>query len=115
MLEINARDVSGITVLDLKGSMLAGLGVEAMAQRFKQLVAEQRVKVVANMQQVSVIDSRGVGELVASFSSLKRNGGSLKLACPGKFVREVLQITRIGTIIDVFDSEDAAVKAFEKQ
>jgi anti-sigma B factor antagonist len=112
MLDISVRDVGGITVLDLKGSMVAGLGVEALAQRFKQLIAEQRVKVVANMKDVSVIDSRGVGELVASFSSLKKSGGSLKLAGPSKFVREVLQITRIATIIDICDTEEAALKAF---
>jgi anti-sigma B factor antagonist len=114
MLEISARDVGRIAVLDLKGSMVAGLGVEALALRFKQLVAEQRVNVVLDLKEVSVIDSRGVGELVASFSSLKKNGGSLKLACPSKFVREVLQITRIATIIEIYDSEEEAVKAFEK-
>ena len=112
MLEINTRDVSGITVLDLKGSLVAGLGLEALAQRFKQLVAEGRVNVVANLKDVSVIDSRGVGDLVASFSSLKKIGGSLKLACPGKFVREVLEITRIATIIQTYDTEEAALKAF---
>jgi anti-sigma B factor antagonist len=112
MLEINTRDVSGITVLDLKGSLVAGLGVEALVRRMKELAAEQRGKVLLNLKDVSVIDSRGVGEVVASFSSLKRSGGSLKLACPTKFVREVLQITRIGTIIDVYDTEEAALKAF---
>jgi anti-sigma B factor antagonist len=112
MLGIGTRDASGITVLDLKGSLVAGIGVEAFAQLFKQIVAEQRTKVLLNLKDVSVIDSRGVGELVASFSSLKRAGGSLKIANPSKFVREVLQITRIGTIIDVFDTEEAALQAF---
>ena len=112
MLEIKTRDVGGITVLDLKGSLVAGLGLEAMAERFKQLIAEQRVKVLANLKDVSVIDSRGVGDLVASFSSLKRNGGSLKIACPSKLVREVLQITRIATIIETYDTEEAALQAF---
>ena len=111
MLEIRSRDVGGITVLDLKGSLVAGLGLDALAQRFKQLVSEQRVNMVLNLKDVSVIDSRGVGELVANFSSLKKNGGSLKLACPGKFVREVLQITRIATIIETYDTEEAALKA----
>ncbi len=112
MLEIGAREVSGITVLDMRGSMVAGTGVEAFSQRFKQLVAAQKTKILLNLKDVSVIDSRGVGELVASFSSLKRGGGALKMVNPSKFVREVLQITRIGTIIDVFDSEEAALKAF---
>lgn len=112
MLEIRTRDVGGITALDLKGSMVAGLGLEALARRFKQLLAEGRVNVVLNLKEVSVIDSRGVGELVANFSSLKKGGGSLKIACPGKFVREVLQITRIATIIEIYDSEEAALQAF---
>jgi anti-sigma B factor antagonist len=112
MLEISARDVGGIAVLDLKGALVAGLGLEALALRFKQLVAEGRVNVIANLKNVSVIDSRGIGDLVASFSSLKKSGGSLKLACPGKFVREVLEITRIATIIQTYDTEEAALKAF---
>jgi len=112
MLRIKTRDVGGITVLDLDGSLVTGLGLEVLRPQIAQLVAEKRVNVVLNANQVSVIDSSGVGELVASFSSLKRNGGSMKIANPSKFVREVLQITRLPAIIEVHDTVEAALKAF---
>jgi anti-sigma B factor antagonist len=114
MLDIKTRDVGGITVLDLSGTLVAGLGLESLRQRIGQLVAEQRLNVVLNAQGVSVIDSSGVGDLVGSFSTLKKSGGSLKLASPTKFVRDVLQIARIPTIIEVYDTEEAALKAFTK-
>src|SRR5437763_7873225 len=112
MLEIKTRDVGGVTVLDLNGCLVTGLGLELLRPRIEQLVAEKRLGVVLNANEVSVIDSRGVGELVASFSLLKRNGGSLKIANPSKLVREVLQITRLPTIIEVHDTVEAALQAF---
>ena len=114
MLEIKIRDASGITVLDLDGCLLSGLGLDALRLRIKELVAEKRLNVVLNAKDVSVIDSSGIGELVASFSSIKKNGGSLKVANPNKLVREVLQIARLPTIIEVHDSVDAALQSFTK-
>ena len=70
MLEIKTRDVGGITVLDLNGSLVRGLGLESLRPRIEQLVAEKRLNVVLNASEVSVIDSSGIGELVASFSLL---------------------------------------------
>src|SRR5438132_12839746 len=86
MLEIKTRDVGEITVLDLSGSLVVGSGLEALRKRVKQLVAEQRLNVVVNAQKVSVIDSSGVGDLVASFSLVKKSGGSLNVASPTQFV-----------------------------
>lgn len=114
MLDIKTRDAGGITVLDLQGCLVTGLGLESLRPRIQQLVDAKRVNVVLNASGVSTIDSSGVGELVASFSSLKRNGGSLKIATPSKFVREVLQITRLPTIIEVHETVEAALAAFEK-
>jgi anti-sigma B factor antagonist len=68
---------------------------------------------VVNAKEVSVIDSSGVGDLVASFSLVKKSGGSLKVANPTKLVRDVLRIARIPTIIEFFDTEEEALKAFE--
>ena len=65
-----------------------------------------------NAQEVSVIDSSGVGDLVASFSLVKKAGGSLKVAGPSQFVRDVLRIARIPTMIEVYDTEEAALKSF---
>src|SRR5437868_4085608 len=100
MLEIGCRDVGGIVVLDLRGNLMAGMGLEALNRRVKQLVAEGRLQIILNARDVSVIDSCGVGDLVGNFSLVKKSGGSLKLASLSKLVREVLQIARIPTIIE---------------
>jgi anti-sigma B factor antagonist len=112
MLHINERDVGGVTVLNLDGSMVGTSGLDPLSHRIKELVAEQRLHVVVNAASISVIDSSDVGDLVGSFTMLKKAGGSLKVAEPKKMVREVLRIARIPTIIEVFDTEDEAVKAF---
>ena len=112
MLEINTREVGGITVLDLSGTLMLGRGSDSLGQRIKQLVAEQRLNIVLNVHEVSVIDSSGVGDLVAGFSLVKKAGGSIKLALPSQLVREVLRIARISTIIEVYDTEEAALNAF---
>lgn len=114
MLEIKTRKVGEVTVLDLSGSLLVGLGLEMLRPRIEQLVAEQQLNVVLNAKDVSVIDSAGVGDLVASYSLLKRSGGSLKVANPSKLVRDVLRIARITTLIEVFNTEDEAIAAFGK-
>src|SRR4051812_17265696 len=111
MLEIKTRNVGDVTVLDLSGSLLVGMGLEQLRPRIEQLAAEQQLKVVLNAKDVSVIDSAGVGDLVASYSLLKRRGGSLKITNPSKMVREVLRIARIPTLIEVFDTEEEAVGA----
>jgi anti-sigma B factor antagonist len=92
--------------------MVAGLGLESLRPRIEQLVAEKRLNVVLNAKDVSVIDSSGVGELVACFSLLKKNQGTLKIASPSKIVLEVLRIARLPTIIEIHDNEEAAAKAF---
>src|SRR5262245_3420428 len=114
MLEITTRIVGGIIVLDVSGSLLLGRGLDSLSQTVNQLVAQQRLNVVVNLQKVSVIDSSGVGDLVASFSLVKKAGGNLKLAGPSHLVRDVFRIARIPTIIEVYDSEEAALKTFEQ-
>src|SRR5262245_8600388 len=114
MLEIKTRAVDEVTVLDLSGNLVSGLGLESLRPRIDQLVAEQRLNVLLNAKEVSVIDSAGVGDLVASFTLLKKRGGSLKVASPSKIVREVLQIARLPTIIGVYDTEEEALKSFAK-
>jgi anti-anti-sigma factor len=112
MLEIKRREIGNVTVLELSGSLMLGRGSDGLSKHVKQLVAEQRLKIVANMQQLSVIDSAGVGDLVACFSLVKKAGGSFKLAGPTQLVRDVLRIARIPTIIEVYDTEKAAIDSF---
>ena len=108
------RTLDGVTVLDLRGSLMAGMGLEALSPRIQQLVADKKLKIVLNAQDVSVIDSSGVGDMVGSFSLVKRSGGALKIANPSKLVRDVLQIARIPTIIEVHETEAGAINSFGK-
>lgn len=114
MLEIKTRDHGGLTVLNLQGCLSTGLGLEVLRPHIEKLVAENRLNVVLNAKGVSVIDSRGVGELVASFSLIKRSGGTLKVANPSQIVRDVLQIAKLPKIIEVHDTEEAALESFAK-
>src|SRR5262245_49545231 len=113
MLHIKARAVGDVAVADLKGPLVAGLGLETLRSQIQQLVAAQRLKIVLNAKEVSVIDSSGVGDLVGSFSLVKKSGGSLKIAGPSTIVKEVLRIARLPTIIEIYDTEEAALKSFE--
>ena len=114
MLEIKAREMGDVTTLDLSGSFVSGLGLEQLRPRIDQLLAGKKVNVVLNMHGVSVIDSAGVGDLVGCFSTLKRAGGSMKILNPSPFVQDILRITRLPTIIEVHDTEEAALKSFVK-
>jgi anti-sigma B factor antagonist len=112
MLEIKTRDQGGLTVLVLHGCLSTGLGLESLRPHIEKLVAEKRLNLVLNAKDVAVIDSRGVGELVASFSLIKRSGGTLKVANPSPIVRNVLEITKLPKIIEVHDTEEAALESF---
>jgi anti-anti-sigma factor len=114
MLDIKSRQTGDITILDLTGSLVSGLGLEQLRPRIDQLIAEKKVNVVLNAHGVSVIDSAGVGELVGCFSTLKRNSGTLKILNPSPFVQDILRITKLPTIIEIHGTEEAALKSFEK-
>jgi anti-anti-sigma factor len=114
MLDIKARETGDVTILDLAGSLVSGLGLEQLRPRIDQLLAAKKLNVVLNCHGVSVIDSAGVGELVGCFSTLKRAGGTLKILNPSAFVQDILRITRLPTIIEVHDTEEAALKSFAK-
>ena len=114
MLRIKSRSVGEVTVLDLEGTLALGLGLESLRSNIEQLVAAQRLNIVLIAKDVSVIDSSGVGDLVGSFSLVKKGGGSLKIASPSKIVREVLHIARLPKIIEIYDTEEAALNSFAK-
>lgn len=108
------RDVNGITVLDIEGRIVLGEESNSFREKVKGLLAAGKKKIVLNMQNVSYIDSAGLGTLVATFHSAKSQGATLKLANLGAKFREVLQVTKLMTVFDTYDSEAAAVQSFGK-
>jgi len=113
-LKITNREVDGITVVQLEGRIVLGEESTAMREAVKNLLAENKKKIVLNMSNVTFIDSAGLGTLVATFHSARNQGSSLKLSNLGQKFQEVLQITKLLTVFETFESETAAVQSFSK-
>ena len=113
-LKITTREVDGVTVAALDGRIVLGEESNALREKIKTLVAEGKKKVVLNMDNITFIDSAGLGTLVASHHSAKAQGAGLKLCHLGTKFQEVLQITKLMTIFDVYNTEAEAVASFSK-
>lgn len=112
-MEIVERTVSDVTVLDLKGKMTLGEGDELLKDKINSLLAAGKKKLVLNLEGVPYIDSAGLGEVVRTYTTVSRQGGSLKLLNLTKRIEDLLSITKLLTVFDTFDSEDEAVKSFK--
>ena len=113
-LKMTNREVDGVSVVALEGRIVLGEESNALREKVKGLINEGKKKVVLNMQNVTFIDSAGLGTLVASHHSAKSQGAALKLAHLGSKFQEVLQITKLLTVFDVYNTEAEAVASFSK-
>ncbi len=111
-MDIAERTVSDVTVLDLKGKMTLGEGDELLKDKINSLLASNKKKLVLNLEGVPYIDSAGLGEIVRTYTTVSRQGGSLKLLNLTKRIEDLLSITKLLTVFDTFDSEAEAVKSF---
>jgi anti-sigma B factor antagonist len=111
--EMTERQVSAVTVLDLAGKLTIDQGAERLKDKIHSLIEQGRTNVVLNLGDLSYIDSGGLGQLIASYSSLMRATGALKLLHVSKRNHDLLSITRLVTLFDTFDSEDEAVSSFQ--
>jgi anti-sigma B factor antagonist len=111
-MEIAERTVSDITVLDLKGKMTLGEGDELLKDKINSLLSQGRKKLVLNLEGVPYIDSAGLGEIVRTFTTVSRQGGSLKLLNLTKRIEDLLSITKLLTVFETFDTEAEAIKSF---
>jgi anti-sigma B factor antagonist len=113
-LKMTNREVDGVSVVALEGRIVLGEESNALREKVKSLLAEGKKKIVLNMDNITFIDSAGLGTLVAAHHSAKSQGSSLRLCHLGSKFQEVLQITKLLTVFDVFDTEAAAVASFSK-
>jgi anti-sigma B factor antagonist len=111
-MEIAERVVEGVTVLDLKGKMTLGEGDELLKDKINSLLANSRKKLVLNLEGVPYIDSAGLGEIVRTYTTVSRQGGSLKLLNLTKRIEDLLSITKLLTVFETFDTEAEAIKSF---
>ena len=113
-LKMTNREVDSVSVVALDGRIVLGEESNALREKVKSLIAEGKKKVVLNMANITFIDSAGLGTLVAAHHSAKSQGAALKLAHLGAKFQEVLQITKLLTVFDVYNSEAEAVASFAK-
>lgn len=112
-MEIVERTVNDVTVLDLKGKMTLGEGDELLKDKINSLLAAGKRKLLLNLEGVPYIDSAGLGEVVRTYTTVSRQGGSLKLLNLTKRIEDLLSITKLLTVFDTFDSEAEAVKSYK--
>jgi len=110
-LSMSTRTVDGIMIVDCSGRLVFGEESAGLREIVKKLLA-QSPKVVLNMQDVAQVDSGGLGTLVSLYTSARNAGGALKLARLPQRVGDLLQITKLLTIFDVYDDEVKAAKSF---
>ena len=108
----NTRQVDGVTIVDLSGRITLGEGSVVLRDTVRDLIGKGNKKILLNLGDVNYIDSSGIGELVRAFTTVRNQGGELKLLNLTKKVHDLLQITKLYTVFDVKDDETAAVKAF---
>lgn len=112
-LTISKRPAEGVVILDLVGKIRLGEGNLDLHRTLRSLVEQNEKKVLLNLAKVSGIDSSGLGELVAGYTTLEKSGGELKLLNLGERVIELMMITKLLTVFDVYDDEAAAIASFK--
>jgi anti-sigma B factor antagonist len=111
-MKISTRQVDGITIVDCSGRITLGEGSVTLRETVAGLLGKSQKKILLNLAEVNYIDSSGIGELVSAFTTVRKQGGDLKLLNLTKKVHDLLQITKLYTVFDVSDDEAAAVKSF---
>src|SRR5215475_618656 len=111
-MHIDERRVGDVVVLDLKGKVTLGEGDEVLKDKINSLMNQGNKKLVLNLADVPYIDSAGLGEIVRTFTTVSRQGGSLKLLNLTKRITDLLAITKLLTVFETFEAEGEAVKSF---
>jgi anti-sigma B factor antagonist len=112
-IKVEERVIGPVTVLDIVGRLTIDEAAQHLKDKINSLIAQGRTKVVLNLKNVPYIDSGGLGQLVASYGSVMKAGGALKLLNVNTRNHDLLSITRLVTLFESFDSEAQAVQSFE--
>ena len=113
-MKYTTRQVDGVAILDLSGRITLGEGSVTLRDSVRDLLSKGSKKILLNLGDVTYIDSSGIGELVSAFTTVKNQGGDLKLLNLTKKVHDLLQITKLYTVFDVKDDAASAVASFAR-
>jgi anti-sigma B factor antagonist len=111
-MDIKERVVDGVSVLDLSGKVVLGEGDVQVKERIKDLLADGQRRILLNLGEVNYIDSAGLGALISAYTTVKREGGQLKLMNLTRRIQDLLAITKLITVFDTYDSEKEALNSY---
>lgn len=112
-MRIDERSVGDVTILDVTGRITADEGDVQLKDKINSLVNQKRTKILLNLGGVGFVDSTGLGQIVASFTSVSNNQGKMKLLGVTKRLNDLLIITKLTNVFDTFDDESEAIKSFQ--
>ncbi len=112
-LNISERQAGDVTILDLSGKITIGEGSVALRNTIRRLLGEGKNKILLNLGSVGYIDSSGIGELVSSFTAVNKESGQLKLLNLTQKIQDLLAITKLLTVFDVFEDESDALGSYD--
>jgi anti-sigma B factor antagonist len=111
-VKLTTRQVGDVTVIDAVGRVTLGEGASVFRDTIRDMAASGHKKLLLNLAEVTYIDSSGIGELVSGFTTVTNQGGAVKLLSLTKRVKDLLQITKLYTVFEVFEDEATAVRSF---
>ena len=111
-MKVSTRQVDGVTILDLSGRITLGEGSVTIRDAVRDVLAKGSKKILLNLGDISYIDSSGIGELVSGFTAVRNRGGELKLLNLTKKINDLLQITKLFTVFDIYTDESTGVNSF---
>lgn len=113
-MTMSTRQAGGVTIVDISGRLILGEESAALRELVCDLLSKGQKKILFNLADVNYIDSTGLGHLVSSFTSVRKQGGELKLLNLTNKIHDLMQITKLYTVFDILDDENAAVKSFDQ-
>jgi anti-sigma B factor antagonist len=113
-MKLTTRQVDGVTILDLSGRITLGEGSVQLRDAIRDLLSKGQKLILLNLADVNYIDSSGIGELVSAYTTVRNQGGELKLLNLTKKVHDLLQITKLYTVFDVKEDEANAIASFTR-
>lgn len=111
-MTITERKSGDVTILDVEGKILLGEGDVQLKRKIDELVERKETKLLLNLANVPYMDSGGLGEIVRSYTTVKRADGELKLLNATKRISDLLTITKLITVFEIFEEEAEAVKSY---
>ena len=114
-MKANSRQVNGVTVIDLSGSITSEEGSQLLRHAVQEISRQGGRNILLNLGEITRVDTSGIGEMVNAFTSVRNAGGDLKFFNPTREVSDLLQITKLSTVFDVQEDEASAIAAFQEK